>query len=427
MGRYLFRLPDVGEGVAEAEITAWYVKLGDRIEEDQTLVDVMTDKATVDLTSPVCGVVVAIHGELGQLVAVGSTLVELDIEGQGNARADSAPVIARAAVAAPEPPASPPPKPGPAPETKPIPPAAAPKRPDVTARPADEAPVAAPATRRRAFELGIPLQFVSGAGPGGRITPEDLDAYIATRGASPAVASAPAQRTAVNEIKIIGLRRRIAERMQDAKRRIPHFSYVEEFDMTEIELLRRDLNEPRDGRPKLTLLPFFMRALAKLQPEFPQVNARYDDEAGLLRTYEGVHVGIATQTEGGLMVPVVRHVEALDLWDCARELTRITTAARDGSATRDELSGSTITLTSLGPLGGIAATPVINSPEVAIIGPNKLVDRPVVRGGQIVIRTLMNLSSSFDHRIVDGHDAARFVQRLKRLIERPALLFVDEG
>ena len=215
--------------------------------------------------------------------------------------------------------------------------------------------------------------------------------------------------------------------MQDAKRRIPHFSYVEEFDMTEIEALRRELNEARGSdRPKLTLLPFFMRALAKLQSEFPHVNARYDDEAGVLHAHEGVHIGIATQTPGGLMVPVVRHAEALDLWDCARELTRVTSAARDGTATREELSGSTITLTSLGTLGGIAATPVINSPEVAIIGPNKLVDRPVVRDAQIVIRTLMNLSSSFDHRIVDGHDAARFVQRLKRLIERPALLFMDQ-
>jgi len=238
----------------------------------------------------------------------------------------------------------------------------------------------------------------------------------------------PAQRTAVNEIKIIGLRRRIAERMQDAKRRIPHFSYVEEFDMTELEALRGDLNDGRlEGQPKLTLLPFFMRAIARLQPEFPHVNARYDDDAGVLQAHEGVHIGIATQTPGGLMVPVVRHVEALDLWDCARELGRVTAAARDGSATRDELGGSTITLTSLGTLGGIAATPVINSPEVAILGPNKLVERPVVRGGQIVVRTLMNLSSSFDHRIVDGHDAARFVQRLKRLVERPALLFVDQA
>lgn len=424
MGRYLFRLPDVGEGVTEAEITAWHIKPGDLIAEDQTLVDVMTDKATVDMTSPVAGVVIAIHGQLGELVAVGSTLVELDVEGQGNA--EHAPAVVAPStspdVLAPPRPATPI-----EPIPKPATPAPSVKRPDFSARPTDEAPVAAPATRRRAFELGVPLHFVPGTGPGGRITPEDLDAYIAG-GARPPAASGRGQRTAVAEVKIIGLRRRIAERMQDAKRRIPHFSYVEEFDMTEIEALRRDLNAAQsEGRPKLTLLPFFMRALAKLQPEFPHVNARYDDEAELLRTYDGVHVGIATMTSGGLMVPVVRHVEALELWDCARELARVTVAARAGAATREELSGSTITLTSLGPLGGIAATPVINSPEVAIIGPNKLMDRPVVRDGQVVIRTLMNLSSSFDHRIVDGQDAARFVQRLKRLIERPALLFVDEG
>jgi len=424
MGRYVFRLPDIGEGVAEAEVVAWHVKVGDRIEEDQTLVDVMTDKATVDMTSPVSGVVMAIHGELGQLVPVGSTLVELDVEGAGNAD-EGAPASPapprRQAGESPELAAAAPPPP---PEPKPAP---AMPRPDGVARPADEVPIAAPATRRRAFELGVPLQFVAGSGPGGRITPEDLDAFIAASGAASPSVSGPAPRTAVSEIKIIGLRRRIAERMQDAKRRIPHFSYVEEFDMTEIEALRRELNEARGSdRPKLTLLPFFMRALAKLQSEFPHVNARYDDEAGVLHAHEGVHIGIATQTPGGLMVPVVRHAEALDLWDCARELTRVTSAARDGTATREELSGSTITLTSLGTLGGIAATPVINSPEVAIIGPNKLVDRPVVRDAQIVIRTLMNLSSSFDHRIVDGHDAARFVQRLKRLIERPALLFMDQ-
>jgi 2-oxoisovalerate dehydrogenase E2 component (dihydrolipoyl transacylase) len=429
MGRYLFRLPDIGEGVAEAEIVAWYVKPGDRIEEDQTLVDVMTDKATVDMTSPVSGVVIATHGELGQLVPVGSTLVEFEVEGAGNAVVEAAPAQAVPASASPTQAEPKPDLPPPAPEPKPAPAPPPAKRPDVVARPADKAPIASPATRRRAFELGVPLQFVPGTGPGGRITPEDLVAFVAGGGVDarrePAGA---AQRTTVNEIKIIGLRRRIAERMQDAKRRIPHFSYVEEFDMTEIEALRQDLNDGRaEGRPKLTLLPFFMRAVARLQPEFPHVNARYDDEAGVLHAHEGVHIGIATQTPGGLMVPVVRHVEALDIWACASELTRVTTAARDGSATREDLSGSTITLTSLGTLGGIAATPVINSPEVAIIGPNKLVERPVVRNGQIVVRTLMNLSSSFDHRIVDGHDAARFVQRLKRLIERPALLFMDQG
>jgi 2-oxoisovalerate dehydrogenase E2 component (dihydrolipoyl transacylase) len=427
MGRYLFRLPDIGEGVAQAEITAWYVKPGDRVEEDQTLVDVMTDKATVDMTSPVAGLVVAVHGELGQLVAVGSTLIEFDIAGENEAVEPRAPASEPVRQQAEPPPASPPPLSPSPPEPEATPARASPaqRRSDAPIGAAASAPIAAPATRRRAFDLGVPLQFVAGTGPGGRITPDDLDAYLATKRA-PSPSAVSARRDGVNAIKIIGLRRRIAERMQDAKRRIPHFSYIEEFDMTEIEGLRRELNEGRrEGHPKLTLLPFFMRAVAKLQPEFPHVNARYDDDAGVLLAHDGVHIGIATQTPGGLMVPVVRHVEALDVWDCARELIRVTTAARDGSAAREDLTGSTITLTSLGALGGVAATPVINSPEVAIVGPNKLVERPVVRDGQIVVRTLMNLSSSFDHRIVDGHDAARFVQRLKRMIEQPAHLFMD--
>ena len=423
MGLFQFHLPDIGEGVAEAEIAVWYVKPGDVIAEDQALVDVMTDKATVDMTSPVAGTVTAIYGEPGGVMAVGSVLVEIEVEGAGNAKA-AAPAVAipveapkAAPVAAPQPVVQKPePKPVAAPETKPA----------FATRAVDDAPLAAPATRKRAFDLGIPLQFVPGTGPAGRITPDDLDAYIALGGAQPSRGSGLAKRAGVHETKIIGLRRKIAEKMQESKRRIPHFSYVEEFDLTELEGLRKDLNDDRKGdQPKLTLLPFFMRGLALLQPEFPTVNARYDDEAGVLHTHDGVHIGIATQTPGGLMVPVVRHAEALDIYDCAREMVRVTTAARDGSATRDDLSGSTITLTSLGTLGGIAATPVINAPEVAIIGPNKLVERPVVRNGQVVIRTIMNLSTSFDHRIVDGHTAASYVQRLKRLIERPALLFVQ--
>ncbi|ESQ84070.1 hypothetical protein AEAC466_10010 [Asticcacaulis sp. AC466] len=419
MGLFQFHMPDIGEGIAEAEIAAWHVKPGDAIAEDAALCDVMTDKATVDMTSPVSGVVKAIFGEPGGVVAVGSVLVEIEVEGAGNAPA-VAPVAAQ-----PDPKPAQPAAPHAAPVAPPSQAQTQAGPPAFTTRPEGEAPLAAPATRHRAHELGIPLQYVSGTGPGGRITSEDLDAYIARGGARP---SDPGQtrRTGVTETKIIGLRRKIAEKMQEAKRRIPHFSYVEEFDLTELEALRRDLNDDRADatQPKLTLLPFFMRAMAVLQPEFPTLNARYDDEAGVLHSYDGVHIGIATQTPGGLMVPVVRHVEALSVWDCAREVARVTAAARDGTATREELSGSTITLTSLGTLGGIAATPVINAPEVAIIGPNKLVDRPVVCNGQIVIRTLMNLSSSFDHRIVDGHMAASYVQRLKRLIERPALLFV---
>jgi 2-oxoisovalerate dehydrogenase E2 component (dihydrolipoyl transacylase) len=388
MGLYLFRLPDVGEGVAEAEIGAWYVKAGDVVQEEAPLVDVLTDKASVEITSPVTGKVLAVHGETGDFAPVGSVLVELDVEGYGQPA--SAGAIAKAELA------------------KPV---AQPSAPH-------PAPLAAPATRQRASDMGVPLSSVPGTGPEGRILPDDLEGH-----AKPVNASVKSD--GVTEIRIVGLRRKIAEKMQVAKRNIPHFAYVEEFDLTNLEGLRKELNETRKAdQPKLTLLPFFMLAVAKLRPEFPNVNARYDDEAGILRTYDAVHIGIATQTPNGLVVPVVRHVEALDLWGCAHELARVTKAARDGTASRDELSGSTITLTSLGALGGIAATPVINAPEVAILGPNKLVERPVVRDGHVLIRTLMNLSSSFDHRIVDGFDAASYVQRLKRLIEKPALLFI---
>ncbi len=389
MGLYLFRLPDVGEGVAEAEIGAWYVKAGDVVQEDAPLVDMLTDKASVEITSPVTGTVLAIHGEIGEFAPVGSVLVELDVAGHGEAASAAKVETAKTEVTTPK--ATP-----------------------------EPAPLAAPATRQRASDMGVPLSSVTGTGPEGRVLPDDLDAY-----AAPENAAAPVKADGVTEIRIVGLRRKIAEKMQAAKRNIPHFAYVEEFDLTNLEGLRKELNETRKAdQPKLTLLPFFMLAVVKLRPEFPSVNARYDDEAGILRTYDAVHIGIATQTTNGLVVPVVRHVEALDLWGCARELARVTQGARDGTSSREDLSGSTITLTSLGTLGGIAATPVINAPEVAILGPNKLVERPVVRDGRVVIRTLMNLSSSFDHRIIDGFDAASYVQRLKRLIEKPALLFI---
>jgi len=387
MGLYLFRLPDVGEGVAEAEIGAWYVKAGDVVQEDAPLVDMLTDKASVEITSPVTGTVLAVHGETGDFAPVGSILVELDVAGYGEAAS-----AAKVETAKPE---------SPAPKSMPV-----------------SAPLAAPATRQRASDIGVPLSSVTGTGPEGRILPDDLDAYAEPE-------NAPVKSDGVTEIRIVGLRRKIAEKMQAAKRNIPHFAYVEEFDLTELEALRKELNDSRKtDQPKLTLLPFFMQAVVKLRPEFPNVNARYDDEAGILHAYDAVHIGIATQTPNGLVVPVVRHAETLDLWGCARELARVTETARDGTAGREDLSGSTITLTSLGTLGGIAATPVINAPEVAILGPNKLVERPVVRDGQVVIRTLMNLSSSFDHRIIDGFDAASYVQQLRRLIEKPALLFI---
>lgn len=428
MARFLFRLPDIGEGITQAEIVTWHVKVGERIAEDQSLLDVMTDKATVDMTSPVAGVVMATHGEPGELVAVGATLVEFEIEGDGEQSAPVQPEAATTATAKPveaktaeakstvAAPVDVPKRESRArtPDSRPLPVA-------VTAE-----PLASPAVRRRAYELGIPLQFVPGTAAAGRITEQDLQDYIDGRSCASTTGRRYEKRTGVRDTKLIGLRRRIAEKMQESKRRIPHFGYVEEFDMTELEALRRELNEERDeSRPKLTLLPFFMRAVVSLVPEFPQFNARYDDEAGVLQMHDGVHIGIATQSSQGLLVPVVRHAEARDLWDCARELRRVTSAARDGTATRDELSGSTITLTSLGALGGISATPVINHPEVAIIGPNKLVERPVVRGGRLEFRLLMNVSCAFDHRIIDGHEAARFVQRMRRLIERPAHLFVD--
>lgn len=402
MALYVFRLPDVGEGIAEAEIAAWHVAVGDQVDEDRTLVDVMTDKATVDMTSPVSGKVVAIHGAIGDRVPVGSPLVELEVTQDQTAT--------RPETVAPSQPKEKTPSPRSAtsaPRSISSPSSPAPLPPSL--------PLAAPATRKRAADAGIALDSVRGTGPDGRITPEDLERHIAAANQPP--------EPGVREIKIIGVRRKIAEKMQEAKRRIPHFGYVEEFDLTELEALRAKLNAARaESQPKLTLLPFFMRALVQLLPQFPHINARYDDDAGVLRQYESLHVGIATQTPNGLMVAVVRHAEKLDLWASAQEVLRVTAAAREGTAKKEELSGSTITITSLGTLGGISTTPIVNHPEVAIVGPNKLVERAVVREGQIVVRLMMNVSSAFDHRIVDGYDAAQFIQGLKRLLEEPAQL-----
>ena len=434
MGRYVFKLPDVGEGTAEAEIVAWHVKVGDRIEEDQNLVDVMTDKATVEMTSPVTGVVVSLHGAPGEMATVGAPLVELDVEGAGNAQGKPAPPASKTEAS----------KPSPKPDTPKteqkkksadvIPLATAeadtkqrPARtPAFATRAAGTKPLASPAVRRRADELGVQLQFVPGSGPAGRIEHGDLDAYIASGGKAVATQLGYAKRDGIEEIKIIGLRRKIAEKMQESKRRIPHFAYVEEIDMTELENLRAHLNATRgEKRPKLSVLPFLMRGLVRLLPDYPQINARFDDEAGVVHRHAAVHIGIATQTSNGLIVPVVRHAEALDIWEAAGEVARLAKLTRDGKAGRDDLSGSTITITSLGALGGLVTTPVINHPEVAIIGPNAIVERPVVRDGQIVVRKMMNLSSSFDHRVVDGYDAAEFIQRLKSLLQHPATLFMD--
>ena len=431
MGRFVFKLPDLGEGTAEAEIVAWHAKIGDLVSEDAPLVDMLTDKATVEMTSPVAGKLIEVAGVAGDMAAVGSAIAVFEVEGAGNASGKAAEPPPPAPAHQPVPDVAevtetPPPTPAPPPEPKaaPQPVAAAPRV--IPRRGEGEKPLASPAVRRRAEDLGIKLGHVPGSGPAGRITHEDLDAFIASGDAGASRGSGLAKRTAIEEVKVIGMRRAIARQMQEAKRRIPHFAYVEEVDMTELEELRVHLNgAKRAEQPKLTLLPFMMRALVRVLPDYPQINARFDDEAGVVHRYAPVHIGIATQTANGLIVPVVRHAEALDVWASAAEVARVAEVARSGKGSKEELSGSTITITSLGPLGGIATTPVINYPEVAIIGPNKIVDRPVIRHGQVAVRKMMNLSSSFDHRVVDGYDAAAFIQRVKAMLEHPATLFMD--
>lgn len=434
MGTYTIKMPDIGEGIAEVELVAWRVKPGEDVAEDQILADVMTDKATVEIPSPVKGKVTALGGEPGQLLAVGAPLVHLEVEGAGNARPEKAQQQPAKAVAA-EGLTQSTPAPATAVTSRPAPaaPVARPQAPPPRSAPAQmrapgEKPIASPAVRHRAWELGIELQFVHGSGPAGRITHEDLDVYLASRGQPQTAATAAryAQRHGEEAVPVIGLRRQIANKMQEAKRRIPHFSYVEEIDVTELELLRGQLNTRYAAqRGKLTLLPLIARAVVLALEQFPQMNARFDDDAGVVTRYQPVHLGIATQTPAGLMVPVLRHAEAQDPWSCAREIARLAEAARTSKASRDELTGSTITISSLGPLGGIVTTPVINHPEVAIIGVNRIVERPMLRGGQLVARQLMNLSSSFDHRVVDGMDAAEFIQAIRALLETPALLFVE--
>jgi 2-oxoisovalerate dehydrogenase E2 component (dihydrolipoyl transacylase) len=431
-GNYVFKLPDVGEGTAEAELVAWHIKPGDMISEDQHIVDVMTDKATVEIPSPAAGRVMSIKGTPGQMLAVGSEILVLQVEGSGNIGA----LAQREAPSAPRPapePAKPAPSKVASAPAKPAPTAAERKpgvsvsKPGFATRTPGEKPIASPAVRRRAWEEGIELQFVPGTGPGGRISQSDLDSYVASGGSIGQVATAGLRKKLETEdIKVIGLRRTIALRMQDAKRRIPHFSYIEEVDVTDLEDLRAKFNSRwGKSRGKLTLLPFLAKAMVSVLPDYPQINARFHDDDGFVRRYEGVHLGIATQTQTGLVVPVIKHAEALTLWECAAEIARLAAAAREGKATRDELSGSTISITSLGVLGGVATTPVINYPEVAIVGVNKMLERPMVQDGKIVIRKMMNLSSSFDHRVVDGWDAAEFVQRIRAQLETPAMLFVD--
>ena len=433
MGIRSIKMPDVGEGVAEAEIVEWAVKVGDLVREDQVVAAVMTDKATVDIPTPVAGSVLALGGAVGDVLAVGAELIRIDAPGMPDSLLPAAPK-SRPQQQEPPPPTA---KPEPAPRAAAAePPPRAPEPQKATPRPHEpqtgaprplgEKPLAAPAVRLKAREAGVDLRFVHGSGPAGRITHPDLDAYI-VRPPEPSKRSGRAPNTAVETIKVVGMRRRIAENMAELARRVAHFSYVEEVDVTALEELRAALNaRATEERPKLTLLPFLILGIVKAVVEFPQINAHYDDENNVITRFGAVHVGVATQTPNGLMVPVVRHAESLGLHECAREMRRVSEAARHGGAAREELSGSTITLTSLGALGGIASTPIINRPEVAIVGVNKIVVKPVWRDGAFVPRKVMNLSSSFDHRVVDGHDAATFIQRLRTLIEAPAMLFIEE-
>lgn len=510
MGIHIIKMPDIGEGIAEVELVEWHVQPGDQVAEDQLLADVMTDKATVEVPSPVVGKVLSLGGQPGDVMAVGAELIRIEVEGAGNAAgaapapesrrdapaggagrasspadagssgderaagreaipavadepakareqttsddtepaqsADSADFADKRSTSGPG--SASPDAPSAIPSALPENGAAAHPSPRASAvasasgpastrspaqasgalRQPGEKPLASPAVRQRAADQGIDLRFVPATGKAGQITHADLDAYAArgTAVASPAPASGYMERTGEHAVPVIGLRRRIAQKMQEAKRRIPHFSYVEEVDVTELEVLRARLNTRFAAqRGKLTLLPFLIRAVVLAVRDFPQVNARFDDEAGVVTQYGPVHLGVAAQTEAGLMVPVLRHAETHDLWSCAGQVARLAEEARSGKVSRDEVSGSTITITSLGALGGIVSTPVINYPEVAIVGVNRIVERPVIQGGAVVARKMMNLSSSFDHRVVDGMQAAEFIQVVRGYLECPATLFVE--
>jgi 2-oxoisovalerate dehydrogenase E2 component (dihydrolipoyl transacylase) len=500
MGVHVIKMPDIGEGIAEVELGAWHVEVGQIVKEDGPLADVMTDKAAVEIPSPVAGKVIALGGKVGEVLAVGSELIRLEVEGEGNlkagaggqapaangahaahgvgganvhngthaaaaandaaagqvqeavaaasskaavdvARAASAAAASGTAAASTSRPhvisserASAAPYESHASASVGTPDALAASRASaahlpVAVRQPDERPIASPSVRQRACDMGIELRFVHGSGPAGRIVHADLDAYAQTRGNTSAPVQARsgyAERLDETAVPVIGMRRAIARKMQEAKRRIPHFSYVEEIDVTELEDLRTQLNKRwGETRGRLTMLPLLIRAMVIALRDFPQINARYDDEAGVVTRYGAVHVGVATQTDAGLTVPVLRHAEARDVWSIAAEIVRLAAAVRSGKASRDELTGSTITISSLGALGGIVSTPVINHPEVGIVGVNRMAERPMIRQGAVVARKMMNLSSSFDHRVVDGMDAAEFIQSVRALLEQPALLFVE--
>ncbi len=430
MGEYVIKLPDVGEGVAEAELVEWMADIGANVREDEVLASVMTDKATVEIPSPVEGKVVWRAAKIGETLAVGSPLIRLEVDGPGNVKPGA------------EPAAAPPPKKEEKPELESA--KAEPKKTQAKKTPANgagaarpqfagapraegEKPLASPAVRKRALDAGVDLRRVRGTGPARRISHGDLDAYFNAGGAVGGGRGALARNSSVTDVPVIGLRRKIAEQMEAANARIVPITYVDDVDMTALEELRAKLNDTRkEGRPKLTILPFLMRAMVKAIAEQPHLNSIFDDEAGVIHQHGGVHIGVAAQTPNGLMVPVVRHCEARDIWDCAAEVARLSEAAKEGKAAREELSGSTITITSLGALGGIVTTPVINHPEVAIIGVNKMQTLPRWNGSEFMPRKVMNLSSSFDHRVIDGWDAAVFIQRIKTLMENPAMIFIDE-
>jgi len=414
MSEYIFKLPDLGEGTVEAEIAEWMVKVGDSVHEEDTICAMLTDKAAVELTAPVSGRVTSLAGDVGDTVAVGTMLIIFDTD-------KAAPATTSEEAGKPaqqEPPAAS------ATSAKPRAiPAGVPSHPEVAVK-------TSPSIRFRAKEAGIDLNLVRGTGPRGRILQKDFEDFLASHTKGVETVPEPADNSQVGgttEIRVIGLRRKIAQNLEQSNREVPHFAYVEEIDITELESLRSHLNHQKsNGEPALTLLPFIGMALARVLPQFPMCNAHYDKERNVLIQHQPVHLGIATQTGEGLKVPVLRNAQARSLEDMAGEMRRVTSAARDNTASREELTGSTITITSLGKLGGIASTPLINLPEVAIIGVNKAVSRPVVKEGQIVVRLVMNLSSSFDHRFVDGHDAASLIQGLKQLLEHPALIFIPD-
>ncbi|MEC8248900.1 MAG: dihydrolipoamide acetyltransferase family protein [Candidatus Thermoplasmatota archaeon] len=427
MGIYAFKLTDIGEGVVEGEVVEWMVSMGDTVKEDDPILSVMTDKATVEIPSPVDGKVSKIIGEPGDILPVGEVCIEFEVEGAGNSDSTSEATTAEAPSPEPEAKSEPietKPQPVPEPVVEAVAPAAH------VARAVGTKALASPAVRQRAREANVDLQLVAGSGPGGRISHADLDRHIAG-GASGATSFTPVgattkvKMTGTEEIKVIGLRRKIADSMMASYSTIAHFSYFEEVDITALEELRQHLNSTRpEGAPKLTYLPFIMQALVKALRESPECNALFDDEANVVTRHQAINLGIATQTDRGLYVPVVKHVEAMDIWQSAVEMVRVTSATREGKATAEELTGSTFTITSLGRLGGLGATPIINKPEVGILGVHNAKERAVVRNGQIVVRRMMNLSSSWDHRVVDGHDGATLVQRVKTLLENPATIFM---